>query len=223
MIRAFYAVLELDIRQIWREGSVSLVIAFIFLALTLVPFGIGPELALLRRLAPGLIWVIVVLALMLSLDRLFQGDVDDGSFDQLRMSVLPLELVILAKILAHYCAVIIPMVAVLPLAGILMNVDLQAMPRLMSMILAAGPALCALGAVAASVSVSVRRPGLLTALIVMPLYVPVLIFGANLSMGEDMMNGQTSALDLGLFVMLLFSGATLILAPVASATALRGV
>ncbi len=225
---AFWAIFRLDMRQIWREGSVSLVIAFVFLSLTLMPFGIGPELALLRRLAPGLIWVIVVLALMLSLDRLFQGDVDDGSFDQLRIGILPLELVILAKILAHYCGVILPLVVALPLAGILVNIDLAMMPGLMAMILAAGPALCALGAVAASVSVSVRRPGLLTALIVMPLYVPVLIFGANFSQEILMPTLATPSTPLivlpnmGLLIMMVFSLAALILAPVAAASALRG-
>ncbi len=222
---AFYAIWRLDLQQIWREGSVSLVIAFVFMALTLMPFGIGPELALLKRLAPGLIWVIVILALMLSLDRLFQGDVEDGSFDQFRLGVLPLEMVILAKILAHYCAIIIPLVVVLPLAGILVNMDLFILPSLMAMILAAGPALCALGAVAASVSVSVRRPGLLTALIVMPLYVPILIFGANFAQNRDI-SGSTADLiigsSMGLVIMGVLSFAALILAPVAAATALRG-
>ncbi len=219
-MRAFYRVLYSDVLLAWRQGSISLVVAFLFIALTLVPFGVGPELALLKRLGPGLLWVVIVLALLLSLDRLFQSDAEDGGFDQLMLSAQPLEILVLAKLIAHYISLIIPLSLVLPLAGFLVNIDIKALWPLILSVLVAGPALCALGAIGSALSVSVRRAGLLTALIVMPLYVPVLLFGANATQTALLGNG-TIAFD-AIAILAAMSVAAILLAPVAISAALRG-
>lgn len=211
-------IIRQDVLLAWRQGNIMLVVSFLFIAVTLVPFGLGPELNLLRRIAPGLLWVILVLAILLSLDRLFQSDVEDGHFDQLILSAMPLEVIVMAKIAGHYIAIIIPLVLALPLAGILLNIAPSAIPLLMAAVLTAGPALCALGAIGAALSVSLQRSGLLTALLVMPLFVPVLIFGASLTqqaLSVQTLNGQALA------VLGLISVASFCAAPLAVSAALR--
>jgi heme exporter protein B len=213
-----FHVIKQDIVLAWRQGNVTLVLAFLMIAVTLVPFGIGPELDLLRRLAPGLMWIILVLAVLLSLDRLFQSDVEDGHFDQLLLATISLEGLAMAKILAHFCAIILPLALALPIAGALLNIAPSALPILVLAVLAAGPALCALGAVGAALAVSVQRAGLLTALVVMPLFVPVLIFGASVThqaLADMTVNG------LALLALFLISVAAFLLSPLAVAAALR--
>mgnify|MGYP000034511497 CR=1 FL=1 len=216
-MRAYWAIFSQDIIMAWRLGNTSLAVAFLFIAVTLLPFGVGPELALLKRIAPGLLWVILILTMLLSLDRLFQSDLEDGSFDQLLLLNHAFEVIILTKILAHYFAIIIPVAIFLPIAGLMLNIDASALPGLALSILLAGPALSALGAIGAALSASVQRSGLLTALIVMPLYVPILIFGASV-IGEPSSGLNWSSLG----VLAAISLATMMLSPFAVAASLRG-
>jgi heme exporter protein B len=216
-MRVYWTIFSQDIIMAWRLGNISLAVAFLFIAVTLLPFGVGPELALLKRLAPGLLWVILILTMLLSLDRLFQSDLEDGSFDQLLLLEHSFELVILTKIFAHYVAILVPVAIFLPIAGLMLNIDASTLPGLALSVLLAGPALSALGAIGAALSASVQRSGLLTALIVMPLYVPILIFGASV-IGEASAGINWPALG----ILAAISLATAMLSPFAVAASLRG-
>lgn len=201
----------------WRGGHSVLAVAFLFIAVTLLPFGIGPELKLLRSLAPGLLWVVLVMALMTSLDRLFQEDYEDGALDRLMLLPLPLELAVLAKLAGHYVALVVPLLAAVPLAGLLLNIEPQRLGGLLAAMLAGTPALVLLGGIGAALAVSVRRGALLTVLLSLPFHVPVLIFGA--AAGEAALSG--AAVTAPLWVLAALSVAALLAAPVAIAAALR--
>lgn len=213
----FAAICRTHMRLAWRGGHSGLALAFLFIAITLLPFGLGPELKLLRALAPGLLWVVLVMTVLVTLDRLFQEDFEDGSLDQLIGVSLPLEMVVLAKLLGHYLAVIVPLLIFVPLAGLLLNIAPAHVPGLMLALLAGTPALVLLGGIGASLAVSVRRGGLLTVLLTLPFYVPVLIFGAGAT--QVALGGGMDMARLG--VVALISLAALFLAPPAIAAALR--
>lgn len=217
MMRVLSAISATHMRLAWRGGHSGLAVAFLFIAVTLMPFGLGPELKLLRALAPGLLWVVLVMTVLVSLDRLFQEDFEDGSLDQLIGLDPPFELVILAKLAGHYLAVIVPLLLGVPVAGLLLNIAPQALPGLMLALLAGTPALVLLGGIGASLAVSVRRGGLLTVLLTLPFYVPVLIFGAGAT--EAALGGGMDVMRLA--VVALISLAALFLAPLAMAAALK--
>ena len=205
------------IRLAWRGGHSGLAVTFLFIAVTLLPFGLGPELKLLRSLAPGLLWVVLVMSVLVSLDRLFQEDYEDGTLDQLIALGPPFELVILAKLIGHYLAVIVPLLLGVPVAGLLLNIAPQDLPGLMLALLAGTPALVLLGGIGASLAVSVRRGGLLTVLLTLPFYIPVLIFGAGAT--EAALGGGMDMTRLA--IVALISVAALLLAPLAMAAALK--
>lgn len=217
----FATLLGHHMRLAWRSGHVGLALAFMFIAVTLMPFGLGPELKLLRALAPGLLWVVLVIALMTSLDRLFQADFEDGHLDQLMLAPLPLELVVLAKLAGHYLAMVVPLLLAAPLAGFLLNIAPARLPSLLAAMALGSPALVLLGGIGAALSVSVKRSGLLAILLSLPFYVPVLIFGtaaSSAALEGAAMSAQVSA---RLMVLTLISGAALCFAPLAIAAALR--
>ena len=204
-------------RLAWRGGHTMLAVAFLFIAITLLPFGLGPELKLLRALAPGLLWVVLVMTVLITLDRLFQEDFEDGTLDQLIAAPLPLELVVLAKLAGHYIGIIIPLLAAMPVAGLLLNIAPAHLPLLMAALVLGTPALVLLGGIGASLAVSVRRGGLLTVLLSLPFYVPVMIFGASASAAA--LDGASDPARLAILALL--SAASLLLAPLAIAAALR--
>tara|TARA_B100000676_G_scaffold297643_1_gene339569 strand:+ start:5351 stop:5950 length:600 start_codon:yes stop_codon:yes gene_type:complete len=156
-----------------------LVVAFFVLTVTLFPLGVGPEASVLRRIAPGVIWVSALLAAMLSLDRLFQVDFEDGSLDQLALAPLPLELVAAAKCLAHWLSTGLPLLVISPLLGILLNLSVEAYGTLLLAMAIGTPSLSLVGAIGAALTVGIRRGGVLLSLLVLPLYIPVLIFGVG--------------------------------------------
>jgi heme exporter protein B len=203
----------------WRSGHTTLIVTFLFIAVTLMPFGLGPELALLSRLAPGLLWVVLLMSLLLSLDRMFQADYEDGTLEQLGLLPLPMELIVLAKSLGHFIALFVPLLISVPLAGLLLNIEAAVLPALMLTMLAGAPALTLLGAIGAALALSVRRSAMLTVLLVMPLYIPVLVFGATSSTRAIAMSGQIDWPALG--ILALMSCAALFMAPLAAAAALR--
>ena len=205
-------------RLAWRGGQSVLAVSFLFIAVTLLPFGLGPELKLLRALAPGLLWVVLAISLLASLDRLFQADFEDGTLDRLRLLPLPFEAVLLAKLCGHFLVLVVPLILSVPLAGLLLNIDAARLPLLLAAMLCGAPALVLLGGIGAALAVSVRRGGLLTVLIAMPFYVPVLIFGAAAS--QLALSGGT-ALWPYLGILAALSAAALLLAPWAIAAALR--
>ena len=144
---------------------------------TLLPFGLGPDLALLARIGPAILWIAAVLATLIGLDRLFQADEEDGSLDMLRMTTLPLELVVLVKVVAHWLTTGLPLALAAPLFGLLLALPPQGMLAASTTLLVGTPALTFVGAVGAALTASIRRGGLVLSILVLPLMIPTLIFG----------------------------------------------
>ncbi|NKD55724.1 MULTISPECIES: heme exporter protein CcmB [unclassified Haematospirillum] len=173
-----WPVLCRDVRLAMRQGTESVtVIVFFVLTVVLFPFGLGPEANLLARVAPGVLWVVALLASMLSLDRLFSGDHDDGSLELLTLSPVPLSLLVLVKALAHWLTTGLPLVAVTPLLALLLGLDGSALGMLLLAMMLGTPILSLIGMVGAALTLGSRRSGVLLSLLVLPLYVPVLVFG----------------------------------------------
>jgi heme exporter protein B len=215
---AFTALLVRDLRLAARSGgSAALALGFFALVATLVPLGIGADLKLLARVAGGVLWVAAVLAALLSLDRLFQGDFEDGSLDVLALSPLPLESVSLAKILAHWLSTGLPLTALSPLLALLFDLSGPATLVLFISLLIGTPAVSAVGAIGASLTLSLRRGGLILPLIVLPLLTPVVIFGAGSV--AAVMDGMAPGGGLGLLAA--FAVAACLLSPFAAAGAVR--
>jgi heme exporter protein B len=215
---AFLHLVRRDLRLALRQGGdAAMVVAFFILAVVLFPFGVGPEPQLLARIGSGIIWVTALLAALLSLDRLFQGDYEDGSLEVLGLSPLPLEAVVLAKCLAHWLVTGLPLTLVAPVLGLLVNLDPAGFPVLIAAMLAGTPSLSLIGAVGAALSLGARRGGVLLSLLVLPLYIPVLIFGV--AAVEASLSGLSPRPHLLLLAAM--AVAALPLAPLAAAAAAR--
>lgn len=174
------ALLLRDLRLATRAGGgFGLSLVFFLILVTLVPFGVGPESARLATIAPGILWVGALLASLLSLDRIFALDHEDGTLDQLATAPIPLEAVVAVKAVAHWLTTGLPLALIAPLLGVLLNLSPQAMGPLMLSLLIGTPALSVIGAFGAGLTVGLKRGGLLLSLLVLPLYVPTLIFGAE--------------------------------------------
>lgn len=174
------ALLIRDLRLAARAGGgLGLGLGFFLIVVVLVPFGVGPEAAVLTRIAPGILWVAALLAALLSLDRIFALDLEDGALPLLATSPLPLEGVALIKALAHWITTGLPLTLAAPVLGFLLHLDPAAYGFLVVSLLLGTPALSMIGAFGAALTVGIRRGGLLLSLIVLPLYVPTLIFGAE--------------------------------------------
>ncbi|MDA1099807.1 MAG: heme exporter protein CcmB [Proteobacteria bacterium] len=177
-MKPFLAVIARDLRLAVRQGGATfLALVFFLLTVTLFPLGIGPEPALLARVAPGVLWVAALLAAMLSLDRLFQADFEDGSLEQLTLSGLPLGGIVLAKIVAHWLTTGLPLLLAAPILAVLLNMNSEGFAALLLSMAIGTPALSLIGAIGAALTLTVRRGGVLLSLLVLPLYIPVLIFG----------------------------------------------
>lgn len=212
------ALLLRDLRLALRSGGgAGLGLAFFLVVVLLVPLGVGPDPDRLAPVAPGTLWIAALLACLLSLDRLFQADAEDGSLDLLALSPLPLEAVVALKALAHWLTTGLPLVLVAPLLAVTLHLPAGAFPWLVASLAAGTPALSFLGAIGAAVTVGVRRGGLLLSILVLPLYVPTLIFGTRTVAlaAEGGAPGTAFALLAGL------SLAVLAAAPFAAAAALR--
>ena len=186
-MKSFWALILRDLRLAVREGgAIGTALGFFLVVVSLMPLGLGPDLNLLARIAAGVLWIALLLAALLSLNRIFEADYEDGTLDVLATGPLPLELVSAAKALAHWITTGIPLAVLAPILGILLNLDLNAYPILVATTLLGTPAVSFLGAVGAALTMKTRRGGLLLALIVLPLYVPTLIFGISaVSAGAD--------------------------------------
>ncbi|MBV9065251.1 MAG: heme exporter protein CcmB [Methylobacteriaceae bacterium] len=169
---------ELKIARRSGGGASTGVVFFLVLA-AIFPFAVGPDLNLLARIGPAILWIATLLSMLLGLDRLFQADQEEGSLDLMLMSEAPLELIVLTKCAAHWLTTALPLVIVAPLFGLALAQDVPALGRVTLSLLAGTPALSLLGAVGAAVTVSLRRGGLLMAVLVLPLTIPVLIFGVS--------------------------------------------
>ncbi|MBV9636738.1 MAG: heme exporter protein CcmB [Methylobacteriaceae bacterium] len=171
----------------WREiaiarrigGGGALGLVFFLVLVTIAPFAVGPDLALLARIGPALMWIGALLATLLGLDRLFQADQEDGSLDVLITCDVPLELVVATKCLAHWAVTGLPLVIASPLLGLMLAIDGVTLAAVALTLLVGTPALTFIGAIGAALTVSLRRGGLLMAILVLPFAVPILIFGTS--------------------------------------------
>src|ERR1700686_4380727 len=180
LMAPFIGLIRLDLRLSLRQGSeIGLVLGFFVLAVVLFPFGIGPEAELLRHIAAGIIWGAALFAGGLSLDRLFAADHADGGLDLIALSAMPLELAVLAKGTAHWLTTGLPLTVISPVLAIFVDLDPAALPVLVLGMLIGPPALSLLGMIAAALTLGARHPGVLVSLVVLPLYLPPLIFGTG--------------------------------------------
>lgn len=159
-------------------GGFGLSLAFFLIFTAFVPFGVGPSTATLAEIAPGILWLGALLACLLSLDRIFQLDWEDGSLDLLATSPVPLEGLAAMKALAHWITTGLPLVALSPVLGLMLNLPAAGYPWLLASLLLGTPALSIIGTFGAALTVGIKRGGLLLSLLVLPLYVPTLMFGA---------------------------------------------
>ncbi len=216
--QAFVFLLRRDLLVALRNrAEYAMPILFFVLVITLFPLAIGPVPELLSRIAPGIVWVAALLAAMLSLDSIFRSDFDDGSLEQILLSPHPVAVLVLAKVCAHWLVTGLPLLIAAPLLGQMLGMPQQALPTLLLTILIATPVLSLIGAIGVALTVGLRKGGIILSLLVLPLYVPVLIFAAsavdNAAAGFDV-SAQLTMLLAFLFL-------SLSLSPWATAAALR--
>jgi heme exporter protein B len=216
---AFWQLVRRDLAIAWREGgTVGVALGFYLVVVTMLPLGLGPDLNLLSRIAPGLLWVALLLSALLSLGRLFETDFEDGSLEVLATGPLPLEAVAAAKSLSHWVSTGIPLTVMAPVLGLLLNLPLEAYGVLVATMLAGTPAVSFIGGIGAALTLRARRGGVLLALLMLPLYVPTLIFGIE-AIGAAA-TGSEAFLP-SFLILLAISLASVVLAPLACALALR--
>ena len=215
---AFWALLKRDLMLAYRHRNELLNPLFFFiLVVMLFPLGTNPEKQLLMTMAPGVIWVAALLACMLSLDTLFRADYEDGTLEQVLLSPHPLPVLVLAKIISHWLVTGFPMILLAPLLGVFMYLPGEGISVLMLTLVLGTPILSLVGAIGMALTVGLRRGGMLLSLLVLPLYIPVLIFSAN--------TVDAHLSDMGIMGQIYFLSAMLVLAitlaPLATAAALR--
>ena len=218
MFKAFYTVVMRDLLLAMRNRSDILTTLFFFIiAISLFPLGVGPELDTLREIAPGVFWVAALLASMLALERLFAIDYADGTLEQLLLTPQPATVLVLAKVLAHWLITGVPLVLLSPLLGLQYDLSSEAIEALMLTLLLGTPSLSLIGAIGAALTLGLRGGGVLVSLLVLPLYIPVLIFGAGaVEATVSGLGGAGHVSMLGAIFLL-----SLVLAPLATVAALR--
>ena len=214
----FFTLVGRDLRLAVRQGgALGTALGFYLVVVAMLPLGLGADLKLLSRIAPGILWIALLLSALLSLGRVFESDYEDGSLDVLATGPLPLELVAAAKALAHWISTSVPLALLAPVLGILLNLELVAYPALVATMLIGTPAVSFLGAIGAALTLTARGGGLLIALLVLPLYVPTLIFGIaaiSAMLGPDDVAPP-------LLILTAISLGAIVLGPLAAAAALR--
>lgn len=214
----FFSVYKKDVLLAFRQRSEIInPLLFFLIVISLFPLGIGPEPQLLARMAPGIIWVAALLSTMLGLDKIFRDDHQDGSLEQLLMSPYPTSLIVIAKIAAHWSITGLPLVLLSPMFGLLLNMDSNSMQAAIVTLLIGTPLLSLIGAIGAGLTVGLQKGGVLLSLLVLPLYIPVLIFATSAI--------ETSAMSLDYSAQLAILGAMLavglVTAPFAVSSALK--
>jgi heme exporter protein B len=216
---AFAELVRRDVLIAWKEGgTLGVALGFYLVVVVLLPLALGPDLALIARIAPAVLWVAFLLSALLSLGRLFETDFEDGSLDVLATGTLPLEAVVAAKALAHWLTTALPLIALAPVLGLILNLAPQAHGVLIATMLAGTPAVSFLGAIGAALTVRTRRGGLLIGLLLLPLFVPTLNFGIE-AIGAALAGADSFAASFLLLIAV--SLAATVLAPPAAAAALR--
>jgi len=199
-------------------GAGAMGVVFFLTLVTIVPFAVGPDSNLLSRIGPAILWISALLASLLSFDRLFQADSEDGSLDMLHLSDLPLELVVLVKCAVHWLTASLPLVMAAPFLGLMLQQDQTAVLGLVATLFVGTPAITLLGGIGAAATVTIRRGGLLMALLVLPLMIPVLIFGVS---AAEAARGGSVPFYAPFFILCAISLITMALCPFATAAALR--
>ncbi len=216
--QAFIELLKRDLRlAMRRRAEVANPLLFFVMVIVLFPLGVGAEPNLLERMSAGVVWVAALLAALLTLDSIFRSDFEDGTLEQLLLSAQPLSVMVLAKVVAHWLVTGLPLLLVVPLLALLLGMKSEAMGTLMLSLLLGTPVLSLIGAIGVALTVGLRRAGVILSLLVLPLYVPVLIFGAAA------VDAAASGLPVAgqLYILAAFLAMALSLAPVAAASALR--
>lgn len=218
-MKAALALLKRDLVLAWRQGGgVGTALGFFLTVIVLLPLGIGPDQALLQRIAPGGLWIALLLSVLLSADRIYQADYEDGSLELLSMGNMPLEMVAGVKSLAHWLTSGLPLAIAAPLLGFLLNLDSALIVPMLGAMILGSFGLSFLASLGAAVTVGLRRGGLLVSLLVLPLYVPVLIFGISAS------NAGAAGPDISQAAFLILLAITLVIlviAPLGAGAALR--
>ncbi|MEI8208600.1 MAG: heme exporter protein CcmB [Methylococcales bacterium] len=177
---AFFAIIKRDlVLALRRRSEIANPLLFFVLVITLFPLGIGAQPHLLQAIAPGIIWVSALLAAMLSLDSLFRSDFDDGSLEQILLSSYPASILVLAKVIAHWLVTGLPLLIIAPLLAVFLGMPSHSLGILLLTLLLGTPVLSLIGAIGVALTVGLRRGGMILSLLVLPLYVPVLIFASN--------------------------------------------
>ena len=218
MLQAYLAIVKRDLLLAVRNQSDVLhPLLFFVVVLSLFPLGLNPAPETLRLIAPGLIWVCALLATLLSLETLFRPDFEDGSLEQLLMSGQPVPVLVMAKVTSHWLVSGLPLIICAPLMGLFLALPTQSMPFLVLSLLLGTPTLSLIGAIGVALTVGLRRGGMLLAILVLPLYIPVLIFGAGLVVASI----STLPVTGHLYMLAAFLVLALTLAPLATSAALR--
>ncbi|MEM7774846.1 MAG: heme exporter protein CcmB [Pseudomonadota bacterium] len=215
----FWTVLARDLKLAARDGgAVGTALGFYLIVVAMLPLGLGPDLKLLGRIAPGILWIGLLLSALLSLGRIFESDFEDGSLEVLMTGSAPLELLVAAKALAHWISTSLPLALLTPVLGLLLNLDVDAYGVLLATLIAGTPAISFLGSIGAALTLQARRGGLLVALLVLPLYIPTLIYGiATISAIVTPPGDAMSAF----LILCALSLGSVVLGPIAAAAALR--
>jgi heme exporter protein B len=218
LIPAFLLLLQRDLMLAFRHRSeLANPLLFFVMVVSLFPLGLGPEPNILQRIGPGVIWVAALLSALLSLDTIFRSDFEDGSLEQLLLSPHPASVLVIAKVVAHWLVTGLPLLLLAPLLGVLFHLSLQATLALVLTLTLGTPVLSLLGAIGVALTVALKRGGVLLSLLLLPLYIPVLIFAASaVDAASDGLPVTAQLSFLGALLALALS-----LAPVASAAALR--
>lgn len=218
-MRSFWQLVCRDLGLAWREGgNLGVTLGFYLVVVAMLPLGLGPDLNLLSRIAAGVLWVALLLAALLSLGRMFESDYEDGALEVLAIGPLPLEAVAAAKALAHWLTTGVPLTLVAPVLGLMLNLPPEGYGVLVATMLAGTPAVSFIGSIGAAVTLRARRGGLLVALLMLPLFVPTLSFGIS-TVGATLLD--TGGFVSSLLMLLAVSLASIVLAPLAAAAALR--
>lgn len=210
--------LEWELKLAFRSGgNIANTLFFFSIIIILVPLGIGNSVIAHKEIAPGIIWIAALLAVLLSLDRIFQNDLEDGSLEILYLSPVPLEIVVMIKMVAHWFTTGLPLAVLSPILAISLNLPIDLIPWLLASLLLGTPALSFIGTIGASLTLNMRRSGLLKSILILPLYIPTLIFGSQVI---SLTMGNKSSYEAIIFLTAI-SLITLAIAPIVTAIAIK--
>ena len=218
MFKIFLSIVKRDLKLSYKQGNTSLnIVIYFFLSVSLFPLGVGPETELLSKIGPGIVWVSALFSSVLSLDKIFQADFEDGSLEIFNLTSIPLEFLVLAKALAYWLTSGLLLVILCPIFGLILSMSSKSILYLTITMLLGTPTLILVGSIGASLTVGLKRGSMLISLLILPLYIPILIFGVSaIDASINDVSAKPQLLLLG--SLLCFS---LVLSPIASAAGLR--